>query len=72
MTQSAITKDALVSIVIPAFNADATLVRCVEAVLAQTYRNIEVIVVNDASTDGTARILGEMRHRRRLRREFPK
>ncbi len=48
------------SIVIPAFNSEATLARAVESVLAQTYLDYEVIVVNDGSTDGTAALIEEL------------
>jgi len=43
----------LVSVVIPAYNAAASLARCIDQALAQTYRQTEVIVVNDGSTDAT-------------------
>ena len=43
----------LISIVIPAYNTEALIVSALESVLAQDYENIEIIVVNDASTDGT-------------------
>ncbi|WP_250213872.1 glycosyltransferase family 2 protein [Acrocarpospora catenulata] len=46
----------LVSIVIPAHNAAKTLRLCLESALAQTHRPVEVIVVDDASTDDTRAI----------------
>src|SRR5262245_53826716 len=45
--------DPLVSVVIPAFDAEAFLAETVESVLRQTWRRREVIVVDDGSTDGT-------------------
>jgi len=46
-----------VSIIIPAYNAEATLARCLKSVLTQSLREIEVLCVNDGSTDGTGEIL---------------
>ena len=49
-----------VSVVMPAFNAAATLRRAMGSVLAQTHRELELVVVDDASTDGSARIIEEV------------
>lgn len=47
----------LVSVVIPAYNASQTIVACLDSVCGQTYKHLEVIVVDDGSTDETFSIL---------------
>jgi glycosyltransferase involved in cell wall biosynthesis len=51
--------DDLVSIIIPAYNAELTLARAIDSVLAQTYSAVELLVVNDGSSDGTRQICEE-------------
>ena len=46
----------LVSIIIPAYNAERTLGECLDGCLAQGYPDTEIIVVDDGSTDGTERV----------------
>ncbi len=50
----------LVSIIVPARNEELNIRRCVTSLLEQDYGHYEVIVVDDGSTDGTARILDEL------------
>lgn len=49
----------LISVVIPAYNAEKVLPRCLDSVLSQTYHNIEVIVINDGSFDNTGGVADE-------------
>lgn len=46
-----------ISVIIPAYNAEQFLEKTLDSVLGQAYTELEVIVVNDASTDGTAGII---------------
>jgi glycosyltransferase involved in cell wall biosynthesis len=53
----------LVSTIIPVFNRELTIARSVSSALAQTYGNIEVIVVDDGSSDGTVKALRQFGNR---------
>ena len=46
-----------VSIIIPIYNSDKTIDRCLKSIINQTYRNIEVICINDGSFDNSYKIL---------------
>ncbi len=47
----------LICVVLPTYNRQATLQRAIDSVLAQTYRNLELLVIDDASTDDTPQLL---------------
>jgi len=49
-------EEPLVSIIIPCFNSEKTITDAVNSILAQTYSNYEIIIVDDASTDKTQEI----------------
>lgn len=46
-----------ISVVVPAYNAENMIENCIQSILNQTYDNLEIVVVNDGSTDGTLDIL---------------
>ncbi len=49
----------LISIIVPVYNAEQYLVRCIESITSQTYENLEIILVNDGSTDSCGDICNE-------------
>jgi len=54
-------EEPLVSVIIPVYNAEDHLQQTLESVLAQTYDNYEVLIVDDGSQDGSLRIAEEVR-----------
>lgn len=54
-----LTKGPLISVCIPARNEEKNIGNCLESMMAQTYRNIEILVLDDDSSDKTAEIIRE-------------
>ncbi len=52
-----------VSVIIPVYNVEKYLNRCVESVIKQTYNNLEIILVNDGSTDSSMRLCVELKEK---------
>ena len=51
--------EPLISIIDPVYNIAPYLTRCIDSLLAQTYTNLEIITVDDGSTDGSGNILDD-------------
>lgn len=52
--------DKLVSIVVPVYNAEKYIMNCIEALRKQTYTDIEIILVDDGSSDASGKLCDEM------------
>jgi len=52
-------KKPKITLIIPVYNGQKKIERCLESLLGQTYKNIEIIVVNNGSTDNTEKIIRE-------------
>ena len=55
--------DSLVTVIIPIYNVEKYLDRCVESVVSQTYKNLEIILVDDGSPDNCPRMCDEWAQR---------
>jgi len=53
----------LISVIVPVYNVAPYLSKCVESIINQTYKNLEIILVDDGSTDGSEKICDEFQQR---------
>jgi len=49
----------MISVIVPVYNVEPYLRKCLNSILAQTYRDLEILVIDDGSTDGSGRICDE-------------
>lgn len=52
-------QEALISVIVPIYRVEEYLPRCIDSLLAQTYQNIQIILVDDGSPDACGRICDE-------------
>lgn len=62
----------LISVIIPVYNVEKYLRRCVESVMLQTYKDIEILLIDDGSTDGSGQICDELAYKDRRIHVFHK
>ncbi|MEG3311900.1 MULTISPECIES: glycosyltransferase family 2 protein [Streptococcus] len=56
------------SVIVPVYNGEKHLRQCVESIMAQDYKNLEILLINDGSTDGSALLCEQLRQQdRRVR-----
>lgn len=51
-------ENAMVSIIVPVYNVEPYLRQCLDSLLSQSYRNLQIVCVNDGCSDGSPAILG--------------
>ena len=61
--QNTYSKEGKTTIIVPIYNGEKYLARCIESILNQTYANIELLIVDDGSTDSTCQICDEYARR---------
>ena len=49
-----------ISVIVPVYNGENTILRCIDSIRKQTHRNLQIIVINDGSTDSTEEVLREL------------
>jgi glycosyltransferase involved in cell wall biosynthesis len=64
--------NSLISIIIPAYNAERYIAETIQSVINQTYKNWELIIVDDGATDGTSKIITSFLHNSRIKYYYQK
>ena len=60
----------LISVIIPLYNAEKTIEKCVVALLHQSYSNIEIVIVDDGSIDSSAAVVRKLENNKIKRRLY--
>ena len=55
--------NTLITIIIPVYNNKKYLRRCIDSIINQTYEKLEILIINDGSTDGSEKICDEYKNK---------
>ena len=55
-------KKELISVIVPVYNVRSYLKKCFDSIVQQNYRNLEIILIDDGSTDGSGNLCEELAH----------
>ena len=55
-----------ISVIVPVYMSEAYLEKCLDSILQQTYQNLEVILINDGSTDGSQLFVSDIKIKMRV------
>lgn len=55
--------ESIVSVIVPVYNSEKYISKCIESIINQTYQNIEIILINDGSKDNSQKIINEYKQR---------
>lgn len=53
-------KNPMISVIVPVYNGEKTIKRCINSIVSQTYSNLDIVIVNDGSSDNTQFICDEI------------
>lgn len=56
-------EDTLLSVIVPVYNGEKYISRCINSIISQTYKNIEILIVNDGSIDNTQYICEDLQRK---------
>lgn len=53
-------KNVLLTVIVPAYNVEVYITKCIKSIINQKYKNIEILIIDDGSTDSTGEICNQL------------